>query len=232
MSIKAWLDGDEVDLRCLADLFPYKGNGNFWINRQGDGRFYMSAPELDQPPAGDTHLKVITALVARANGIARAMYPDFKPVSTPGSFSEDGKPNFAQREFTIEVRPKFSSGLTAAGPPPSRGLAYADLTCKDHDLAEAIDIMGGLDGELDFEQLYKIYEIINDAGVLKAARMSARISEAAIRLFKQTAQPFRHARMKGKLSRNPMPIQKARKMIGQLLAAWLGIAQKELKDNN
>src|SRR6266498_2780973 len=69
MSIKAWLDGDDVDLRCLADLFPYRGDGSFWINRQGDGRFFLSAPELDHPPAGVTHLQVTTALLAKANGI-------------------------------------------------------------------------------------------------------------------------------------------------------------------
>src|SRR6266496_3932112 len=73
MSIKAWLDGDDVDLRCLADLFPYRGDGSFWINRQGGGRFYLSVPELDHPPAGVTHLQVTTALLAKANGIARTM---------------------------------------------------------------------------------------------------------------------------------------------------------------
>jgi hypothetical protein len=51
MNIKAWLDGDDVDLRCLADLFPYRGGSSFWIDRRGGGRFYLSAPELDHPPA-------------------------------------------------------------------------------------------------------------------------------------------------------------------------------------
>ncbi len=226
MSIKAWLDGDDVDLRCLADLFPYRGDGSFWINRQGGGRFYLSAPELDHPTAGVTHLQVTTALLAKANGIVRTMYPHFKPVSTPGSFSEDGKPNFAQKELTIEVRPNLSAGLTAAGPSPSLAPVYADLVSKNPDLDEAIALMGGRDGELNFEQLYKICEIITRAGMMKATRMSARISDADVRLFKQTAQPSRHARLRGKPPKNPMPIQKARTMIGQLLAGWMVIAQK------
>jgi len=89
---------------ALLTCFPYRGDGSFWINRQGGGRFYLSAPELDHPPAGVTHLQVTTALLAKANGIARTMYPHFKPVSTPGSFSEDGKPNFAQKELTISLK--------------------------------------------------------------------------------------------------------------------------------
>src|SRR6266568_3361170 len=227
MSIKAWLDGDDVDLRCLADLFPYRGSGGFWVDRQGGGRFYLSAAELDHLPGDVTHLQVATTLLAMANGIARTVYPDFRPVSLPGSFSEDGKPNFAQKKLTIEVRPNLSGGMTAAGPPPSQAAVYADLVGKNADLGEAIALMGGRDGELEFDQLYKICEIIIHAGMLKAARMSARVSDAEVRLFKQTAQPSRHARIRGRSPKNPMPIERARAMIGQLLAAWILIAHKE-----
>src|SRR6266567_1094002 len=135
--------------------------------REGGGRFYLSASELDHTPTGVTHLQVATELLATANGIARTLYSDFRPVSLPGSFSEDGKPNFAQKESTIEVRPNLSAGLMASGPRPSQGPVYADLASKNPDLGESIALMGGRDGEPNFSQLYKICEIITHAGMLE-----------------------------------------------------------------
>jgi hypothetical protein len=221
VSIKAWLDGQDVDLECLAVLFPYGGR-DFWVGQQG-GRYYLSAPELDNPPEGVRHLKVAEGLVATANGYACILYPEFRPVRSLGSFSEDGKPNFAQKELTLEVRPNLSEGITA-GPRPDAP-TYAELAPKiSPDLAEAIVIMGGRDGEPNFEQLYSICEIITRAGVLKAVTLAAPgVSEARVRLFKQTAQASRHARMRGRPPRKPMPIQEARTMITLLLVAWMNL---------
>lgn len=216
MSIKAWLEGESRDLECLAEMFPY-GSSDFWVGQQG-GRYYLSAPDLDNRPAEVAHLKIAEKLLGKANGLARTLYPDFRPAIFRGSFSEDGKPNFAQRELTIEVRPEPSAGIAANGPEPSQSQVYDELIRRNADLDEAIGLMGG---ELDFGQLYKVYEIIEHAGAMEAARLSAGIPKASLRLFAQSAQPSRHARWKGQPPKNPMPVQKARTMIRRLLVAWM-----------
>jgi hypothetical protein len=202
-------------------MFPYD-SGSFWIDQQGGG-YYLSPPELDSPPGGVTHLKVAERLIGKANVYASLLYQDFRPVSSLGSFSEDGQPNFAQTEFTWEVRPDLSAGITASGPPPSQGPVYDNLTLKNADLNDTVNIMAG---ELDFVNLYNAFEIIEHSRMLEAARLSAGIPKASLKLFTQTAQPSRHARWKGQPPKKPVPVQKARTMIRQLLAAWMDLVSK------
>jgi hypothetical protein len=228
VTVKAWLEGDNVDLQRLASLFAV---GSFCIRREGDGRYYLSCPELDSRPDGVSRLQVAGEPLAVANGIARTLNPDhYRPVRLQGSFSAAAKPNVAEKELSIEIRDPAASAVTA-GPPPD-GPAYFQLVSQSADMREAIAIIGRPPAELSYFWLYKVMEIIENAGAIEAARLAAGVSKASIKLFYRTANHqaasgpnSRHARSNKQPPAKPMPIQEAQTMIARILAAWILLAQ-------
>jgi hypothetical protein len=217
VAIRALLEGAEADLRYLAGMFSA---GRIRVEQRGT-TYWLSGVGLDNK---DTGLEAATELLAVVNGVAMAQNPDFKAVTLPGSFQEDGQPNFAQRRYTLEVRPNLSESPMVTGPWPD-GIAYTEAVSRNPHMAEALALMGEPGAELDFARLYKIYEIIEHSGVLDALMRSTGISKGDLRRFTHTANyQDRHARVKIKPPKNPMPIQKARSVISQLLGAWMNSA--------
>jgi len=228
VTVKAWLEGNNIDLQRLASLFAV---GPFHIRREEDGRYYLSCPQLDSRPDGVSRLQVAGEPLALANGIARTLDPvNYMPVRLQGSFSEAGKPNVAEKELSLEIR-DLAACDNAAGPPPD-GPAYFQIVSQSADLREAIAIIGRPPAELSYFWLYKVLEIIENAGALENARLSAGISKASIKLFYRTANhqaasgpDSRHARSKQQAPAKRMPIQEAQTMIARILAAWILLAQ-------
>jgi hypothetical protein len=214
VAIRALLEGADADLRYLAGMFPV---GRIRVEQRG-GAYWLSGAGLDSKP---TALKAATRLLSVVNGLAMTRNPDYRPVTLPGSFREDGQPNFAQKELTMVARPDLSASPMVTGPWPD-GSAYTEVAAGNPHLAGALALMGEPGAELDFPRLYRIFEIIEHAGVRSTVMRTAGISEGTIRRFTHTANyEARHARGKINPPKNPMPLQKARTTISQLLSAWI-----------
>jgi len=131
---------------------------------------------------------------------------------------------------TVEIRAHVSaSGVVVGGPPadsepPSiKHLAGAQ---GNTDATEALEILAV--EPTNWVRLYKVYEIIRDAGALEPARQAVGTSNNELERFTRTANhqqasgsEARHARLNADPPRNPMSIEQARDLIGQLLIAWL-----------
>lgn len=207
------------DLQDLADLLP---RGDVRVIRLGD-EFYLTAAALDNPPAGVTVPDVAGKVLARVNGLARARIRDFGTVRLSGRYSGD----VTADQYLFSTGPAVR--LEGRGRLRVGGLAAATsdlgLAARDRDVAEALEIMGQPEPP-NFAQLYRVYEIIEHTGALKAAMQSAAIPATPMTLFTRTANhpdasgaDSRHARSRQDPPKEPMTIAKARILISRLLAA-------------
>jgi hypothetical protein len=231
VTMKAWLEGHTFDLEDLATLLP---SGDVRVIRQGDG-FYMSAEELDNPPSGKAFHEVAEELLVRANGLGRLMRPDFTPVGLTGRYEQEGDVSVVLATAAVAVaKARLSATAIVRNPdgtvqpqPPPATVAYIALAAHNHDVAEALEIMGRPQ-PLNFADLYKVYEIIEHSGHMKIAMTSAGFGKPAARLFARTAnhpeasgQDARHARSNERPPAKPMTLDEARRMIRELVTAWM-----------
>jgi hypothetical protein len=231
VTTKAWLEGDPLDLQYLARLLP---TGNAQV-RQNDDRFYLAGAELDSPPPGEQFHDVAKRLITWANGAARCENPAFMPVSLAGSYQRDGGVTVVGAAARLTVRATMSATVQVTGPDgkpkpatPPAGPRYLTLAERDGDVAEVLKIMASTP-DVNFVELYKVYEIIRHAGGLDAAMQAAGISKSTVSRFTRTAnhqvaggEIARHARSSEVPPANPLPIEEARGLIGRLVSAWAG----------
>lgn len=230
MTMKAWLEGHEFDLEDLARLLP---TGDVRVIKEGNG-FYLTAAELDNPTPGRAFHEVAEELLVRVNGVGRLMRGSFAPVALSGRYEQEGNVSAVVHAATVRARANISATVTVYDSegnlkpqPPPATTAYIALASQNPDVAEALEIMGRSE-TLNFADLYKVYEIMEHAGVLNAAMRSARVPKSTTRLFARTANhpgasgdAARHARSRDQPPTRPMPLEEARAMVRSLISAWL-----------
>jgi hypothetical protein len=229
--VKAWLDGHHIDLETLADLLPA---GDTRVVRDGDG-YYLTAAEIDGRPAGVPFYEVAPVVLQRVNGLARVMSAGYRPVRLSGRYQEGERRHQVVHAGCAEIRLQampvtilINGQPVASAQPP--GPAYSATASSDSDIAEALSIMGQPTPP-NWVELYKVYEIIEHTGQLKAAMAAAGVSGNQASLFTRTAchpdaggPDARHGRSKLDPPTNPMPIVKARELIGSLARAWMDLS--------
>jgi hypothetical protein len=187
MTVKAWLGGNRLDLAVLAELLP---TGDVRVVQEADG-YYLAASALDGPSESRKVYEVAPELLRRVNGIARAMRPnDYRPVNLTGLYQIGEDQLRVVQAGAAEVRLQalpatvvvVSAELEARtqliatgevlrnGQPVVEQLASTKgiaLAAQHADVAEVLTIMG--QDDLNFVDLYKVYEIVRDS--LKPARL-------------------------------------------------------------
>jgi hypothetical protein len=232
--VKAWLDGDRIDLETLAELLPA---GDTRVVAHGDG-YYLTAVEIDNRPAGVPSSEVAPVVLQRVNGLGRVLSSGYRPVRLNDRYQEGDQRHLVVRAGCAEARVQVGrptiliDGQSVASRPPA-GPGYAAAASSDADVAEALAIMGQ-PAPPNWVELYKVYEIIEHTGQLKAAMAAAGISANRISLFARTAchpdaagPDARHGRSRQDPPRNPMPVAKARDLIGNLVRAWMDLRAAE-----
>ena len=232
--VKAWLDGHEMDLETLAELLPA---GDTRVVHDGEG-YYLTSTGIDDCPAGVPFYEVAPAVLERLNGLGRVMNAGYRPVRLSGRYQEGDQRHQVVQAGCAEARVRVGrptiliDGQPAAVPVPP-GPGYAATACRDADVAEALTIMGQA-APPNWVELYKVYEIIEHTGLLQAALDAAGVSKNQASLFTRTAchpaaagPGARHGRSKQDPPKNPMPINKARELIGGLLRAWMDLRAAE-----
>ena len=228
MTVKAWLEGHPYDLEDLADLLP---TGDVRVVKEGE-RYYLTSPQIDNPPAGRQIYEVAPEILTRVNGLGRAHNPNFRPVKLANTYQEGDYQHHVAQAEAAEARDKAYPAIVVTPPdgtstpqPPPVGLHHAAV--QDSNVAEALAIMGQ-PIPLGWVELYKVFEIVRAAGALGIARKAAGLTDADLKLFTHTANHpeasgdgGRHARNKEQPPKNPMPIEQARDLISRLVRAWL-----------
>jgi hypothetical protein len=230
VTTKAWLAGDQFDLETGATLLTV---GDIRVIKEGE-KFYLSAPQLDNPPPGKEFHEVARELLVRVNGVGRLMRSDFSPVELTDHYDRDDGVHIVGATASLVARTQISataivldSNGTPKPQPPPVAPAYLALAAKDPDVAEALQILGQPSSPR-FADLHRILEIVEHTGLVKSAMQSAGISKASMRRFTHTADhpaasgaDSRHSRSSQQPPKNPMTTDEARTMIRQLVSAWM-----------
>jgi hypothetical protein len=229
MLIKARLQGHEFDLLTLAELFRESDPA---VASDDEG-YYLSftAPDglLDD---GARLSDAASVLLRRANGVARTLSSDFRPVGLTGRFSDGtGRQHQVVLADTAEVRARANPVTVSMGgeqppPPPAPGPGYVQLAQTHPDVAEILDILGNADPAPDWSDLYKIHEILLDN--VPGFYQRGWVTKDQISTFtasanrKEVSGDFaRHARWKGDPPKRTMTLVEARQLIGSLVISWL-----------
>jgi hypothetical protein len=232
--VKAWLDGHSIDLETLAGLLPA---GDTRVVRDGDG-FYLTGDEIDNRAAGVPFYEVAPVVLQRVNGLARVMRSGYRPVRLSGRYQEGDRRHQVVQAGCAKIRVQampvtiLINGEPVASPLPP-GPGYSATASADAEIAEALAILGQ-PAAPNWVELYKVYEIIEHTGLLKAAMGAAGVSGNQLSVFTRTAchpaaagPDARHGRSRQDPPKHPMPIAKARELISGLVRAWMDLRAEE-----
>lgn len=237
--VKAWLEGDIHDLQTLERLLD-DGDTRVIHDPEKDA-YYLTAPEIDNPPSGTAFYEMAKELIARVNGFGRVADPGFRLVRLSGAFSEgDSQHQVIFAEVTLELRASMSMSATAtngdgtAAPPlPSPWPDRFALAGKNSDVAEVLEIMSQT-GPLGWSELFKVHEKIQDSigGSIPKMRWASNAEDAAFSAsanrYDISGRDARHARReKDPPPKRAMTIQQGRDYISRVSAKWLDWLQSQ-----
>ena len=196
MTVKAWLDGHQFDLEDLAYLLP---TGDVRVIKEGD-RYYLSAPELDNPPQGKQFYEVAPDALNRVNAIGRLNRPEFQPVKLAMQFETDhGHHHHVVVKGAAISRSKAYGVLVSANGqvqiPPPPGPDQVRVAHTHPDAAQALEILG-TSSALGWVELYKVFEIVRDAvkpTKLNDAGLADTRDITALSVLSRTCCPFGQA---------------------------------------
>ncbi|MFN3005683.1 hypothetical protein [Mycolicibacterium wolinskyi] len=228
--MKAWLEGDDADLELLARFF---GNGDVRVVEDSGG-YFLTAADIDDPPAGARYYEVAQLRLSKVNGLARLIDPGFVAVRLSGKY-QDGDvthqvispmPAIARARFGIPtVTVTNPDGAVYSGP-PSPWPARVRLADSNTDVAEVLAIMGSPE-PLGWVELYKVHEIIRESikpGKVPDLGWADKTADSAFtgsaNLPVVSGSDARHARMEG-APKHTMTIEQGRAYISDLVTKWL-----------
>jgi hypothetical protein len=198
MAMKAWLTGHEFDLQDLVELLP---SGDVRVVQEGNG-YYLTAPEIDNPPEGMAFHDAAARLITRFNGLARVKNPSFQPVALSDEYTGEEGDHIVVRAVSLQSRARLGTpavtvtrpdGTTVPDSPspwPDRFAAAA----SHPDFAEALEVLGK-PNPVWWSDLYWVFEIICDAisGRDKLYEFDW-ATRTEVSSFTGSAQKARHAR--------------------------------------
>ena len=225
MTMKAWLTGHEFDLQDLVDLLP---SGDVRVVREDDDDdFYLTSPEIDNPPEGMAFHDAAEQLITKINGLARVKNPSFQPVALSDRYSEgEGQP-IVVRAAPFQARGRLGTPTVTVTRPdgtivpdePSPWPARFAATASHPDLAEALEVMGR-PKLLWWSDLYWVFEIIRDSVKPDEIHELGWATKTEVSSFTGSAQKARHARSSA-APKKPMSLSEAKDFVNRLLLAWL-----------
>jgi hypothetical protein len=231
VTVKAWLEGHQFDLDHLAQLFP---TGDIRVMRDGD-RYYLTSPQIDNPPAGTKNYEVAQRLIAHVNGYGSLTHSNFRPVSLTKIYDDEAGITVVPAAAHLELRGALfaavgvvadPSGKVEPAPPPPDQARFA-LAASNTDVAEVFEIMSHV--PLKWLDLRKIHEIICRSiepttivklGWTTGNRDSTFTSSASNPAI--SGSDALHARPpKGNQPKRKMSISEGRQYVRELVTKWL-----------
>jgi hypothetical protein len=234
MTIKAWLEGQQFDLQDLAELLA-EGHVRV-VHDDAEDAYYLTAPEIDNPPAGSEFYDVAQRLLIHINGIGRVSKADFQPVQLTGKY---GTPSGGQHVVAAALLSEIRLHAHAAGvvtgtdgqpvpPEPSPWPERLMLADTNEHVARALKLMNSAE-PLQWAELYKVHEIIRRDVKPKKFDEIGWTTKARDRAFGASADRYdvsgdaaRHAVDKhAEPPKETMTISEGRSYISDLVAKWL-----------
>jgi hypothetical protein len=233
VTTKAWLEGHQFDLQDLAELLA-EGDVRV-VHDEAEDAYYLTAPEIDNPPSGTTFYEAAEQLIGRINGLGRVGSADFRPVKLTGRYGTPNGDHIVVSAGTSEIRIRGSAAAVVIGPaghpepaPPLPWPGRFVLAATHPEVAEVLEIMGRAE-PLGWIVLYKVHEIVRDA--IKPDRIpdrgwATRADDSAFTSSANRADVSgagaRHARNPGTPPTRTMSLAEGRSFVSDLVAKWLG----------
>jgi hypothetical protein len=235
VTTKAWLEGHHFDLEDLAQLLA---TGDVRVvhdaDASDDNAYYLTAPEIDNPPKGTTFYDVAQRLLSHINGLGRVYKADFRPVQLTGRYDTPTRQHIVVAPAAFEARFRLQADGVVTGPdgqpkpnPPSPWPNRFALAATHPDVGEVLDIMGSSE-PLGWGELYKVHEIIRDAIKRKKIAELGWASNADDSAFTASANRAdvsgsgaRHARNSGSTPTRTMTLAEGRSYISDLVTKLL-----------
>lgn len=230
MAIKAWLEGQSVDLAILAEHFR-EGDPHVVGD---DGGSYMTSAIFDDLLGELARLyNAASDLLIQMNGAARVLDTSFRPVSLVGRFEdENGSVHHVAIANAVEVRFHAHAVAEVVGQEPqdqpAPGPNLVRLGKTHLDLRDVLRILGQPSATLSWLDLRKAHEIVraniggrNDLlakGWVSATDLDAFESSAAHPEI--SGDDAIHARRPKPASGRAMTLPEARDTISKLVSAW------------
>lgn len=226
---KALLDGHQFDLEDLPGQFDADPEVT-----ETDGMYWLTSTTFDGLPDAASVSTAAKVLVARINGAMRARDPGYQPVRLRDRYRSETGEHVVLGIASVTARGKVNVwGIAIGGtsaPRPIGPRDYAALAATDVAAADVLAILGR--GELDWYDLYKVFEIIRtevgDQKALVSVCTGWGIAEH-ISPFRDSAnhpgvsgEAARHARQSGRVPTDTMALQQGRAFIQDLARLWLG----------
>jgi hypothetical protein len=235
VTTKAWLEGHQFDLEDLAQLLA---TGDVRVVRDpdaaDDNAYYLTAPEIDNPPEGTTFYDVAQRLLSHINGIGRVNKADFRPVQLTGRYGTPTGQSAVVAAASGELRLKAHVAGFVTGPdgqpkpdPPSPWPNRFALAARNADVAEVLEIMGSPEPP-EWADLFKVHEKIQDSiqGSIPKMGWASQADEDAFGASANrrdvSGRDARHARReKRPPPKRTMTVAQGREYIGDIVAKWL-----------
>jgi hypothetical protein len=234
MTSKAWLEGHQFDLQDLAELLAA---GDVRIVRdETENAYYLSAPEIDNPPEAGRFDKPAKRLIVRVNGVGRAKSADFRPVKLSGKYTDsNGNEHLFVGAAPAELRIRGSAAGVVLGPhgqptpnPPSPWPDRFALAGTNSAVAEALEFMGQ-PKPLEWVDLRKVFEIIREEIKPDTVVTLIWTTQADVDSFKESAahpavsgRDAVHARRREQPQHRKMSLAEGRSYVSDLVTKWLG----------
>jgi len=234
MTMKAWLEGDEIDVRALTQLF-YEGDIRVLHDADEDA-YYLTAPEIDNPPADTKFYDAAQTRLLQLNGLARLDDSYFRPVALSGKYTDGERTHqvVSPRSIALALRPGRPTVVvtrpdgTVVPDPPSPWPGRVKVAATHSAAARVLRIMARND-DLDWYDLYKIHEIIRRDIEKKKLHKLGWTTKARDRAFTVSADRFevsgdaaRHAvDSRAEPPRQTMTIDEGRAYISNLVTQWM-----------
>jgi hypothetical protein len=222
VTVRASLEGHEFDLQMLAELFP---EGDPRVVKDSEGVYHLESSDLEKYFGdGGRILDAAEQILGPLLAAARLEHADFQDVSLASRFDRpkaDGTTERSshvtdsatarERVTVVRLAPivarshayavavvTYPDGATVE-PAKPRGLRYLSLMRAHPEVAELLQLLSTSD--MSWDDLYKTYEIVNDAtGRGKKthwALESLGYDRTEVSNFKGTVNLRRHARPTG-----------------------------------
>ena len=162
--MKAWLEGDAIDLLTLTQLFC---ESDVRVLHDADeDAYYLTAPEIDNPPDGTSFYDAAGRIMQLVNGMGCVGSANFRPVRLNGKYgTPDGGHHAVVAAVNLEVRIGLHASGVVNGPdgqpmpdPPSPWPARFALADTNELVARALRFMSF--EPLGWVELRKVHEII------------------------------------------------------------------------
>ncbi len=161
--MKAWLEGQQLDLEDLANLLP---SGDVRVVREGDA-YCLTAPSIDNPPGATTFYEAAQDLLNHVNGLARLQNTSFQPVGLSGKYTDGESQHTVISPRSAECRTGMGTpSVTVTRPdgtivpaPPSPWPGRLAVAETNSDVADVFEIMSSTK-PVGWDDLFKVHEIV------------------------------------------------------------------------